>query len=171
MKIKKNIGRASLVSFVLVAGTFAASAADNMPANIVNPVKTEVMREGKARAETQRMTGAEKIAKQAKKAEDLALILGKTKESVLADLEAKKLVSDIIKESGMTEAVFFAKVRALHVAEMKSNLDAKVASGKMTQIEADKKLAQVGNHIHMKMKQHGVTGKHLKDMTTAKTSQ
>lgn len=170
MKIKKIIGRASIVSFALVAGTFSASAADVGSTNTVNHHKAGMMWEGKTRAKAHGMTDAEKIAKQAKKAEDLALVLGKTKESVLADLEAKKPVADIIKESGMTEADFLAKVRALHVAEMKSRLDAKVASGKMTQIEADKKLAQVGNHIHKKMKEHGVSGKHLKDMTMVKAN-
>jgi hypothetical protein len=170
MKIKKIIGRASLVSFALVAGTFSTSAADIGSANTANHHKLGMMREGKVKVGAHTLTDAEKIAKQAKRAEDLALVLGKTKESVLVDLEAKKNVADIIKESGVTEEGFLAKVRALHVAEMKAKLSEKVALGKMTQIEADKKLAQVGNHIHTKMKQHGVSGKHLKDMKMVKVN-
>lgn len=78
----------------------------------------------------------------------MASVLNTTVPTLQAQLSAGKTLEDIVKASGMSQSDFEAKMKILHLAEMKIKLQAKVSTGKITQAEADAKLAKMASHIN-----------------------
>jgi putative ubiquitin-RnfH superfamily antitoxin RatB of RatAB toxin-antitoxin module len=76
----------------------------------------------------------------------VATILGTTKEVLQTQMNAGKNLKDIVTASGISETDFRSKMDTLRQTEMKTKLHSEVTSGKMTQVEADKKLATMKNH-------------------------
>lgn len=92
------------------------------------------------------LTDAEKQAHRTEMNTAVAKILGIS----VADLQAKQAagtsMKDIIAGRGMTEAAFQEKMQAIHLAEMKTKLQADVAAGKITQTQADQMIANMQSH-------------------------
>ncbi len=89
-------------------------------------------------------------------ATDLATILGLPFTDVKAKLDAGTKPSEIITSTGKTEAEVKTELTALHQADMKAKLTAQVASGKITQAQADQRMTAFTNHtsIHASHKLH-----------------
>jgi predicted transcriptional regulator len=79
--------------------------------------------------------------------EVIAKILGITADDLKARLEAGKKISDILKELGMSETDFQAKMQTAHIAEMKAHLAEQVAAGKLTQAEANARIAAMADVV------------------------
>jgi lambda repressor-like predicted transcriptional regulator len=72
----------------------------------------------------------------------LQSILGMTTEQFRAELQSGKTVKDIIAAKGLNFETVMKQVREKHEADMKTKLAADVASGKITQAQADQMLKQ-----------------------------
>jgi len=73
----------------------------------------------------------------------VAKALGLTADELVAQIQSGKSLADIAKAQG----VDVAKVKDAIVADLKTHLDAEVASGEHTQAEADQKLADMKTHL------------------------
>ncbi len=131
-KSKKMIGMTAILGMTALTSTFAASSST---IHTQTPFHKGGKRSGR---EMKTLTGEERKAEQEHVAENLAAVLGITKEKVQADLAANKTVMDIIKSSGQDTATALAKLQQAHDADMKAQIAAGVASGKITQAKADK---------------------------------
>jgi hypothetical protein len=80
----------------------------------------------------------------------LQSILGMTAEQFRAELQSGKSVKDIITAKGLNFETVMKQVRAKHESDMKAKLAADVASGKITQAQADQMLKQ---RVDAEMKQ------------------
>ncbi len=81
-------------------------------------------------------------------ASDLASILGLSATDVKAKLDAGTKPAEIITAAGKTESDVQTAMKALHEAEMKTRLAADVASGKLTQAQADAIIAHEATETH-----------------------
>lgn len=91
-------------------------------------------------------------------AEDLATALGLNTTDLKARLDKGETPDAIIATSGKTKAAVMASMQAAHLAEMKTKLQAEVASGTITQAQADAQLANMQNHTGG-MRGHGKKSK------------
>lgn len=138
MKInKKYLGITALLSATAAASVFAAGATGTTATSVV----TKTFNRG-----NHTETEAERKEHQTAMATSLATALGTTPEAIIAQLDAGKSPMDIIKASGMDEATVKAQLDASREADMKARLAADVASGKLTQAQADEMIANKDNH-------------------------
>ncbi len=121
----------ALLSMTALSGVFAASTS---PTSSQSSFHKGRRNSGEMRA----LTPEEKTVQETEFAQDLATALGTSKERVLADFAAHKTVEDIVKASGQDAGAVFTKLKLAHDAEMKARVALEVASGKMTQAQADK---------------------------------
>ncbi len=77
---------------------------------------------------------------------DAASILGMTEADLTAQLSTGKTLDAIILEKGLTKVAFDEKMKTLHETEMKTKLASLVTSGKITQAEMDKMVADRATH-------------------------
>lgn len=88
---------------------------------------------------------------------DLAAALGMTAADVKAKLDAGTKPDDIITAAGKDKTTVMTAMHALHLQSMKTKLAEDVASGKITQAQADKMLTNMADH-----KQGEHKGKNMK---------
>jgi polyhydroxyalkanoate synthesis regulator phasin len=91
-------------------------------------------------------TAEQKSEREKKMTNDLAIVLGTTQADILAKLSAGSSPRDIIAASGKDAAAAEAQLDTLRQADMKAHLAADVASGKITQAEADRISTDMANH-------------------------
>jgi putative ubiquitin-RnfH superfamily antitoxin RatB of RatAB toxin-antitoxin module len=138
MKInKKYLGITALLSATAAASVFAAGATGT-----TSTVTNKVFGNRSGHTETE----AERTEHQKAMATSLATALGTTPDAIIAQLNAGKSPRDIIKASGLDEATVKAQLDASRDADMKARLAADVASGKLTQAQADEIIANKDNH-------------------------
>lgn len=101
---------------------------------------------GKSQATEANETVEQKSEREQKMANDLASALGTTQADILAKLAAGSSPKDIIAASGKDVATIEAKLDAIRQADMKARLAADVASGKITQAQADQMTTDMENH-------------------------
>ena len=154
---KKHLGVTAMLSATAIASVFAASA-------VTGTTATQVASRTLGSRGNHTETSKEKQERQTKMATALASALGTTVDNITAQLNAGKTPQDIIKASGMDEATIKAQLDASREADMKTRLAADVASGKLTQAQADQILADMANH------KGGHGGHEKRAKTTAKTS-
>lgn len=140
MKKIKIGGVVALLGITALASTFAASSAQTT--DVLE--KVTHMKGNHDLKKT--MTDAQKFTMKTKMATDLAVVLGVSTDSVLAQLNAGKTSVDIITASGQDMITVEAKLTALHTTEMKAKLATEVSSGKITQAQADSMITHMANH-------------------------
>lgn len=110
---------------------------------------------------------------------DLAAVLGLSESSITARLAAGETVDAIITSSGKTKEEIFASLQAARESSMKAKLAEDVASGKLTQAQADELLTKMKNkeknvpkgpHGHNDSKHHEALASALGLTTDALTS-
>lgn len=96
---------------------------------------------------TERMAGVHRGPfDETKMFEDQAFVLGISVDALKAKLATGKTFKDIIGELGLTEdqiKVKFEALRVKHQEELKALIQAEVASGKLTQAQADERIADI----------------------------
>lgn len=135
-KMKKMIGITALLGVTALTNAFAASTSTT--GTHLTSHKGGKRGDRERGSEMKTLTAEEKTEHEGELAQNLATALGTTKEKVLADLAANKTVIDIIKSSGQDTATVEAKLKQVRDTDMKARVAADVASGKITQGEADK---------------------------------
>lgn len=140
---KKNlgIGATALLAATAAASVFAAGSTTPSPTTGISSLF------GRHGSHTE--TVAQKQERQTAMATSLAKVLGTTVDAITTQLAAGKSPRDIIKASGMDEATIKAQLEATRDADMKARLVADVASGKLTQAQADQMLTDMKNHEGM----------------------
>ena len=131
----------ALLGITALASTFAASSTEETTGALGKVAHKKGNHDSK-----QTMTDVQKLTMKTKIATDLAIVLGVSTDSVLAQLNAGKTSADVITTSGQDMITVEAKLTALHTAEMKVKLVTEVSSGKITQAQADMRLANMVNH-------------------------
>lgn len=104
-------------------------------------------------------------------AADLASALGMTEADVKAKLDAGTKPDDIITAAGKDKTTVMTAMHALRLQSMKTKIAEDVASGKITQTQADKILSNIANH---KEGEHGgkkFGASHFKNKTKNTTTQ
>ncbi len=128
----------------VVAGKITQAQADQMTTDMAN--HKGGLRFGKSKAGETGGTAEQKSEREQKMANDLASVLGTTQADILAKLAAGSSPKDIIAASGKDAATIEAKLDAIRQANMKARLAADVASGKITQADADQMATDMANH-------------------------
>lgn len=102
---------------------------------------------------------AKHTARELKHKTALANALGISTQTLDAEIAAGKTMSELAASYGLTEASLKAKLEAAREAEIKADLSTRVATGKITQAQADKilnhKLSKNGEHRGHKMNKRG----------------
>ncbi len=145
---KKNIG---IGVTALLAATAAASVFAAGTTTTTN-TGTTAGQQSFGRRGSHTETETERKEHQLAMATSLAKALGTTVDSITSQLNAGKSPRDIIKASGLDEATIKAQLEVSHEADMKARLAADVASGKLTQVQADQMLSDMKNHEGMRGK-------------------
>lgn len=125
----------ALISATALASAFAASASGTETQATTNGYGKRGLFQRKE------LTEAEKTEMQKRMATDLSSVLGTNQAAILSDLQAGKSVRDIVTASGKDEKTIIAALKEKRDAEMKIKLAEEVASGKITQAQADKILS------------------------------
>lgn len=156
MKRKTQGTIIALISATALASAFAASATgtENNTSTTGN-----TKRGGFQRKE---LTETEKTEMQARMATDLAGVLGGDQTTILTSMQSGKSVRDIVEASGKDENTVMTALKEKRDAEMKTRLAADVASGKITQTQADEMLAHKGK----RGEGHGNNENMLKDLAS-----
>jgi sulfopyruvate decarboxylase TPP-binding subunit len=140
MKInKKHLGVVALLSATAAASVFAAGVTSTTQTSNGAPTAF-TGRSGHVHTE------AELTERKSKMTASLASALGTTVESITSQLASGMSPRDIIKASGLDEATVKAQLDASREADMKAQLAKDVASGTLTQAQADAILANKDNH-------------------------
>jgi hypothetical protein len=106
---------------------------------------------------------AKKTEHETKELTSLASVLGTTVDKIKADREAGKTLDETITSLGLNKDTIMQKLKDARDADMKANLAADVASGKITQAQAD---AMTKKMSEMETKRNEALAKAL-GMTTA----
>lgn len=155
LKTTMNMKKIGMVTGILgvtaVGGTFAASFTDIFQTSSTGNTKEKTSVQNTNHRAGMGMhkggkTDAEKAAMKDKMATDVASVLSMTKEEVVAALATGKSPLDLAKAKGLSETDFETKIHALRLADIKAKLQSEVASGTITQAQADTKLAQAAAH-------------------------
>jgi len=151
---KKYMTITALLSATAMASAFAASTTQN------TTVATNKVSHRRGSH-----TQMQNVDQKAQMAQALAEALGTTSEAITAQLNAGKKPHDIIKASGLDEATVRAQLEASHEADVKAKLQSDIASGKITQEEADAMVVGQKNH-----KSKGEDGMSNKEKMLANTA-
>lgn len=140
MKInKKKLGISAFLATTL-GTTVIASAFAALPVDQASTTTVTHKHHGFKRSES------DSVEHKTQMAQALANALGTTVQSITDQLNAGKSPNDIIKALGLDEKTVQAQLEATHEADMKTHLQADVASGKLTQAQADEMLTNMKNH-------------------------
>lgn len=131
------VGTAALTSMLTVSAATPLAIATTTRIH-----STEKSRKGK-RGNFSSISATEKADIHEKMSEDLAQVIGTTKDSILAELNAGKTPKDIITASGKDISVVQASLDALHTQKMTAKIQAEVTVGKITQAKADEMIKKM----------------------------
>jgi hypothetical protein len=116
-----------------VLSTLRAERDAQMKAQLASDVASGKITQAQADART-----AEHTVRELKRKEALATALGISTQTLDVEISAGKTMSELATAHGLTEAGLKAKLKIAREAQIKSDLSTRVASGKITQAQADK---------------------------------
>ena len=156
----------TFLSGAILAGAISASAAGSTTSS----TETQAIQPcGRGNGIHKNLTDAERAAHRDQMDTQAASLLGISKTDLQAKLTAGIKMSDIVKASGISETDFRTKMDAVRQADMKTRLAADVASGKITQAQADQMITNMKNHTGMGMG-HGKGGRNANTSTSPTTT-
>ena len=137
-----------------------------MRANHESDMKSKIAEDIKSGKITQAQADemeTKKTERETKELSTLAGILGTTVDKIKSDRDAGKTLDETIASLGLNKDAVMQKIKESRDAEMKANLTADVASGKITQAQADEMMKKTSE---MEIKRNEALAKAL-GMTTA----
>lgn len=142
MKIYKKhigVGLATLLTATAAASVFAAQATGAATAGIHNTFVSKGSHRIEAEKQEHKKVRVMSLI-------SLATALGTTVDAVIEQLDGGESVRSIIMASGMDEATIRAQLEASFEADIKSRLTRDVATGKLTEMQADEMLTNLASH-------------------------